>query len=60
MDKMGSPRGLIRYTTDNAVHGAYPDRQILKRVMRPRTMIYGAVLLSLITAFTVLLFLRVH
>ena len=56
---MGSPRGLIRYTTDNAVHGAYPDRQILKRVMRPRTMIYGAVLLSLITAFTVLLFLRV-
>jgi cytochrome c oxidase accessory protein FixG len=59
MDKMGSPRGLIRYTTSNAVHGVYPDQQILKRVMRPRTMIYGAVLLSLITAFTVLLFLRV-
>jgi len=59
MDKMGYPRGLIRYTTDNAVHGNYTDGQILKRVMRPRTVIYGAVLMSVITAFSVSLLMRV-
>ncbi len=59
MDKMGYPQGLIRYTTENAVHGAYADRQILRHVMRPRTLIYSAILLSIIAAFFVLLFMRV-
>ena len=59
MDKMGSPRGLIRYTTENAVHGAYPDQQILQHVMRPRTLVYTVILLSIMAAFVVLLFLRV-
>jgi polyferredoxin len=59
MDKMGYARGLIRYTTDNAVHGVYPDQRILGHVMRPRTLIYGAILLSIVTAFAVLLAVRV-
>ncbi len=47
MDKMGYPRGLIRYTTENVVKGKYPDSGILKHVLRPRTIIY-TVLLALI------------
>jgi cytochrome c oxidase accessory protein FixG len=47
MDKMGYPRGLIRYTTENVVKGKYPDAGILHHVLRPRTLIY-TLLMSLI------------
>ncbi|MFN3749749.1 MAG: cytochrome c oxidase accessory protein CcoG [Thiobacillus sp.] len=40
MDKMGYPRGLIRYTTENVVKGKYPDSGILRHVLRPRTILY--------------------
>ena len=48
MDKMGYPRGLIRYTTENVVKGKYPDAGIVRHILRPRTIIY-VVLLSLIS-----------
>jgi polyferredoxin len=41
MDKMGYERGLIRYTTQNAVDGQ------ATRVLRPRVLVYGALLLVL-------------
>ncbi len=43
MDRMGYPRGLIRYTTENAVEGR-PTR-----VLRPRTVVYAS-LLALLSA----------
>ena len=46
MDKMGYPRALIRYATENAVHGKYQDRDILRHVLRPRTLVYGTILLA--------------
>jgi len=46
MDKMGYPKGLVRYTTENAMAG------IDSRVARPRILIYGTMLL-LITAAVV-------
>jgi cytochrome c oxidase accessory protein FixG len=46
MDRMGYPRGLIRYTTENALAQRLPQRAIWKRVLRLRTLIYGAVLLA--------------
>jgi cytochrome c oxidase accessory protein FixG len=49
MDKMGYPRGLIRYTTDNAMAGK-PTR-----ILRPRIFIYLAVLLTLATLVGVIL-----
>jgi cytochrome c oxidase accessory protein FixG len=57
MDKMGYPRGLIRYTTENVVKGKYPDSGIVRHILRPRTLIYtvlmgvisGAFLYSLAT-----------
>ena len=47
MDRMNYPRGLIRYTTQNALDSK-PTR-----ILRPRMIIYGAVLLALITGFGV-------
>jgi cytochrome c oxidase accessory protein FixG len=45
MDRVGYPRGLIRYSTENALEGK-PTR-----IVRPRTLIYGALLLALIVGF---------
>jgi len=44
MDKMDYPRGLISYTTENALEGK-PSR-----VLRPRVLIYGAMLLIIISS----------
>jgi cytochrome c oxidase accessory protein FixG len=52
MDKMGDARGLIRYTTQNALdHKA-------SRILRPRIIVYGALLLLLMSAFTTALVFR--
>lgn len=45
MDKMGYPRGLIRYSTQNAIDGKST------RVMRPRVILYGALLLAVFGAW---------
>ncbi|MDZ7737080.1 MAG: cytochrome c oxidase accessory protein CcoG [Gammaproteobacteria bacterium] len=47
MDKMGYPRGLIKYTTQNAIDGK-PSR-----IIRPRIVIYGAILLALFGAIVI-------
>ena len=52
MDKMGSPRGLIRYTTQHALEHK-PTR-----VMRPRVLIYAGLLSALMIGFVVALALR--
>jgi polyferredoxin len=45
MDKMGYEKGLIRYSTQNAIDGK-PTR-----VARPRILVYGALLLVLVAGF---------
>jgi cytochrome c oxidase accessory protein FixG len=52
MDKMGSPRGLIRYTTQHALEHK-PTK-----VLRPRTLIYGLILAALTAGFVVAVALR--
>jgi len=47
MDKMGYPKGLIRYTTQNAL-----ERKPT-RIVRARTLIYAVILCGLVTAFGV-------
>jgi cytochrome c oxidase accessory protein FixG len=44
MDKMEYPRGLIRYSTENAVRMHWGMREIAAHVMRPRTLVYGGIL----------------
>ena len=47
MDKMGTPRGLIRYDTENGMAGGFTRVQRWRRVLRPRVLVYGALLLAL-------------
>ena len=50
MDKMQYPRGLIRFTTENAlVHQSTPA-QIWRAVLRPRVVVYSAILLVVVGA----------
>jgi cytochrome c oxidase accessory protein FixG len=53
MDKMGYARGLIRYSTQNAIEGK-PSR-----IVRPRMFVYSAILLALAVGFSVSLAARV-
>ncbi|MEP6824589.1 MAG: FixG Ig-like domain-containing protein, partial [Ramlibacter sp.] len=47
MDKMNYPRGLIRFTTQNALEGEWSAAQMWRRVLRLRVLVYGVVLLVL-------------
>jgi cytochrome c oxidase accessory protein FixG len=47
MDKMGYPRGLIRYSTQNAVAKGWTRAQLVRRVLRPRVLVYTTILLAL-------------
>ncbi|MBK6009433.1 cytochrome c oxidase accessory protein CcoG [Ramlibacter ginsenosidimutans] len=60
MDKMHYPRGLIRFTTQNALkQGASAGSgYILRRVLRPRVLVYGTILLVLTAAMMFSLALR--
>ena len=58
MDKMEYPRGLIRLTTQNAMAGLWRRAQVLRRIFRPRVLIYSAVLIGLSVAMIVSLALR--
>ena len=58
MDKMGYPRGLIRYATQNSMDGRWSAEQIWKRVLRARVLVYTGVLLLIVTAFLASLVLR--
>jgi cytochrome c oxidase accessory protein FixG len=51
MDKMGYPKGLIRYSTQNAIDGVYSDKEITKHVFRPRTLFYITVVSVIAIAF---------
>ena len=44
MDKMGYPRGLVKYTTQNAVQAGLDAAQTLRHVLRPRVLVYTAIL----------------
>ena len=58
MDKMRYPRGLIRYSTERAVGRGSSAREITKRILRPRTVLYGAVLLAVVAGLIVTLVVR--
>lgn len=50
MDKMRYPRGLIRYSTPNGLARGLSASQMWRRVLRPRVLIYSAVLLVVCAA----------
>ncbi len=50
MDKMHYPKGLIRYSTQNGVLNRWSQSQILRRILRPRVLIYTTLLSVLCVA----------
>jgi cytochrome c oxidase accessory protein FixG len=59
MDKMGYPRGLIRFSTENALEHGWGWREIIARVLRVRVLVYTAILAAIAIAAGVSLWMRV-
>ena len=58
MDKMNYPRGLIRFATQTGLVEGWNRSQMLHRVLRPRVLIYSAILVLITAAFGISLMLR--
>jgi cytochrome c oxidase accessory protein FixG len=58
MDKMNYPRGLIRFTTEQAMEQGWGTREIVGHVLRPRVLVYAAVLALITFAVALSLALR--
>jgi len=58
MDKMHYPRGLIRFSTQNGVAKGWGKAEILRRVLRPRVLVYSAILVALCVGMLVSLVAR--
>ena len=50
MDKIGKPRGLIRYTTENALAKHFGPAEVMGHVLRPRIVLYSIILLLICLA----------
>jgi cytochrome c oxidase accessory protein FixG len=50
MDRMGYARGLIRYVSENGLEQGFGAREMWRRVLRMRTLVYTAILLAIIAA----------
>ena len=59
MEKVGYPKGLIRYSSQNAVEQHQSFAQMLRRLLRPRILIYTGVLWAIIIAASITLLNRV-
>jgi len=58
MDKLGYERGLVKYSTQNAMNQRWTKQQTIQRILRPRVIIYATILLSIIVGLLVSLWLR--
>ncbi len=58
MDRMGYAKGLIRYSTENGVVNGWTRLQMFRRALRPRVLIYAAVLSTASVAFAASVALR--
>ena len=59
MDKVGTPRGLIRYSTTHAMEKGFSRKQVLSHLVRPRVLVYAAILGGIVIAAAAGLYLRV-
>jgi cytochrome c oxidase accessory protein FixG len=58
MNKLGYAKGLVRYSTQNAMNNKWTPSQTLKRVARPRVLVYTSILLGLVVALGTSLAMR--
>ena len=58
MDKLSYPRGLIRFVTGNGLEQGWQRTEMIRRVFRPRILVYGTVLLAIVAGLGTSLALR--
>jgi cytochrome c oxidase accessory protein FixG len=58
MDKMGYERGLVKYSTQHAINLGWNRAQMLRHVLRPRVLIYTAILAAIVVALLTSLLMR--
>ena len=58
MDKMGYPKGLVRYATQNSMAQGWSAQQMWARVLRPRVLVYSAILLLICAGLAASIYLR--
>ncbi len=58
MDKVGYPKGLVRFTTENALLNRLTKMQMWESVLRPRVVIYACLLGTLVLLIGISLALR--
>ena len=58
MDKLGYERGLVKYTTENALKKKWTRQQTWRHVFRPRILIYTGILSLILLAMIVSISLR--
>ena len=58
MDKMGYPKGLVRYATQNALKQGWTTSEMVRRIFRPRVLVYTGILWTLIILLGVSLYSR--
>jgi len=59
MDRAGLPRGLVRYATSNSLAQNYSRAGIVRRMVRPRVLVYSGLLLAAVSALALALLARV-
>ena len=58
MDKIGYPRGLVKYSTQNGIAQGWSTKQMIQRAFRPRVLIYSGILGAISLAVMISLFMR--
>ena len=58
MDKVGYPRGLIKYSTENAMKNNWGKSEIWNRIKRPRILVYTGILVLIAAALVTSLSMR--
>lgn len=58
MDKVGYARGLVKYSTENAMTNHWSAKQTMRHVFRPRVLVYTSILMAIVLAIFVSLAMR--
>jgi cytochrome c oxidase accessory protein FixG len=58
MDKVGYPRGLVKFSTQNALEKGWNWEQMVRRIFRPRVLVYTVILWFIILGVGASLWLR--
>ncbi len=58
MDKVGYPRGLVKYSTQNGMANGWSRYEMIRHAFRPRVLVYSAILGAITLAMLVSLYLR--